>query len=271
MHAEIDDTTFRQFADLIYEKAGIHLGPHKRALVTSRLNKRMRQLGITDFGDYYDYVHRDASREELVKLLDAISTNVTQFYRESKHFRILQSLLREWEANGQSRFRIWCAAASTGEEPYTIAITVQESLNYSADTKILATDLSTQALETAKRGRYGKRKLETVPAELRSKYFHQKGRGLNAEYVVKDELKRMIRFAWLNLSAPPFPMRGPLDVVFCRNVMIYFDNTVRSRLLEEVHRLLKPGGYLMVGHAESLSGILSNFKSVEPSVYVKRK
>ena len=268
-YTEIDETTFQEFAELIYEKAGIRLGSHKRALVSSRLAKRMRKLGIQEFSAYYQYINSDSTQNELVQLLDAISTNVTQFYREPRHFEILQELARQWESDGQQRFRIWCAAASSGEEPYTIAITLSEALQNTRDTKILATDISTQVLETARKGIYAKKRLQKVPADLMRKYFSRVRGGEEESYQVNSAIREMIQFKRLNLSNPPFPMRGPLDVIFCRNVMIYFDNAVRKSLLDEMYRLLKPGGYLMVGHAESLSGMLSSFKSVEPSVYVK--
>jgi chemotaxis protein methyltransferase CheR len=264
----LDHQTFRQFADLIYREAGIHLADHKQALVSARLGKRMRALRIDDYDAYYDYVQNDRSQAELSQLLDAISTNVTFFYREADHFDVLSQVVGKWAEGGQNRFRIWCAAASTGEEPYTIALTLAESLNDLRDVKILATDISTSVLKVARKGVYEARKLEKISRPLVKRYFlaaEEKGM-----YQLKPAIKDMLTFTWLNLSAPPFPMRGPLDVIFCRNVMIYFDNVVRQRLLDEMHRLLKPGGYLMVGHAESLSGLLSGFKSVRPSVYVKQ-
>ncbi|MFW6333882.1 MAG: CheR family methyltransferase [Desulfosalsimonas sp.] len=271
MHASLDRQTFQQFADLIYREAGIHLAEHKQALVSARLGKRMRRLQISNFDEYYRYVVNDGTRAELSLLLDAISTNVTYFYREPDHFDVLASVVRRWEDSGQKRFRLWCAAASTGEEPYTIALTLAENLNDLRDAKILATDISVSVLETAKRGEYEAKKLEKISRKLITKYFTSPGgRGEDKIYMVKDYIKNMITFTWLNLADPPFPMRGPLDVIFCRNVMIYFDNAVRQRLLAEMHRLLKPGGYLVVGHAESLSGLAEGFKSVRPSVYVKQ-
>jgi chemotaxis protein methyltransferase CheR len=270
-YAALDQSTFRQFADLIYREAGIHLAEHKQALVSARLSKRMRALKIDSFDEYYDFVQNDQSQGELSQLLDAISTNVTFFYREADHFDILASVVRGWSAGGQRRFRIWCAAASTGEEPYTIALTLAETLEDLRDVKILATDISTSVLHTARKGVYEARKLEKISKPLIRKYFLPvREKGQEQAFQVRPSIKDMITFKWLNLSAPPFPMRGPLDVIFCRNVMIYFDNAVRQRLLHELYRLLKPGGYLMVGHAESLSGLLSGFASVRPSVYVKQ-
>jgi len=265
----IDMPTFRKFAGLIYAQAGIKLGPCKRALVCARVAKRMRRLGIQKHRDYLRVVEEDETGTEAVELLNAISTNVTQFFREERHFGLLDGFLKRWEAEGQSRFRIWCAACATGEEPYSVAIAVSEALASTYDARILATDLSTQALARAREGAYEPRYVEHVPRVLLRKYFDRRNGGGEAHYLANDKLRRMITFGRINLAKPPFPLRGPLDVIFCRNVMIYFDNDVRKRLLADMYRLLKPGGYLMVGHAESLSGMLSDFKSVEPSVYVK--
>lgn len=261
--------TFERFRSLIYEQSGITLSHNKEALVTSRIGKRMRTLELAEHEDYLEYVLADSTGNEIVQLLDAISTNVTSFYREPHHFEILGSLLRTWLAEGQHRFRIWCAASSTGEEPYTLAITAREALGKTADVKILATDISTRVLERCSRGEYDQRHISTVPPDLLKRYFDAERSSDGTTYRVKPILRDIVTVRRLNLSTPPFGMRGPLDVVFCRNVMIYFDNDVRSRLLAEVYRLLKPNGYLMVGHSESLTGMVSNFKSDRPSVYKK--
>lgn len=268
--AGLDHKTFRQFAELIYREAGIHLAEHKHSLVSARLGKRMRALKISDYDEYYAYVQNDVSQAELSALLDAISTNVTYFYREPDHFETLASVVRRWQQEGQRRFRLWCAAASTGEEPYTIALTLAETLDELRDVKILATDISTSVLGIAKKGAYDVKKLEKISRKRVDKYFTPAGgAGGSRTYRVSHPIRNMVHFAWLNLSSPPFPMKGPLDVIFCRNVMIYFDKEVRQRLTNEMYRLLRPGGYLMVGHAESLSGLASHFKPVRPSVYIK--
>jgi chemotaxis protein methyltransferase CheR len=267
---ELSPRMFQRFCELVYEKAGIHLGPQKEALVAARMGKRMRVLGLSRYEDYFDLVKNDATGDELVEMLNAISTNVTYFFREDRHFKLLTDLLRKWEQGGQRSFRIWSAAASTGEEPYTIAMTARTALSDARDLKILGTDISTRALGVAKAGAYEPRHVEKIPEGLLRRFFRkdtdEEG---TVRYRVEDDLRRMMTFARLNLAKPPYPMRGPFDVVFCRNVMIYFDNPVRKALLDEIWRVLKPGGYLLVGHAESLSGMLSHFRSAEPSVYVK--
>jgi chemotaxis protein methyltransferase CheR len=267
--AAMESKLFEEFRSLIYQEAGITLRPGKESLVSSRIGKRMRALGLVSQRDYLEHVRNDASGGELVHLIDAISTNVTSFYREADHFKLLSELLERWGAQGQRRFRIWCAAASSGEEPYTIAITAAEALGAGADVKILATDISTRVLETARQGRYPKPRVATVPSQHLSRYFDRQGDRQNPLFSVRRPLRDMLVFRRLNLSTAPYPMKGPLDVVFCRNVMIYFDNDVRTRLLNEVYRLLKPGGYLLVGHAESLTGITTRLKPVKPSTYIK--
>ncbi len=266
----MDKRTFNKIREIVYEKSGISLGENKESLVSARVNKRMRKLIISDSRHYLKYVMDDESGEELVSLLDVISTNVTNFYREADHFDLLKAVFSQWLKEGQRRFRFWSAASSTGEEPYTMAITLLEVLKgQKVDLKILGTDISTIVLDNSREGVYDEKRIESVPRILKSRYFHKiKNNGSN-EYAVNDSLKKLIVFKRLNLSTPPFPMRGPMDAIFCRNVMIYLDNIVRKKLVDEMYRLLKPGGYLMVGHSESLTGIPSDFKAVKPSVYIK--
>jgi len=262
--------TFENFRDLIYDVSGITLNEGKQALVCARVAKRMRNLGIGTHEDYLAHVLDDDSGHEMVQLLNAISTNVTSFFREREHFDVLRAKLREWMEGGQKRFRFWSAACSTGAEPYTMAMAILEELNgTSADVRILATDINTKVLAEAKSGTYPKTKVADVPPLLRDRYFITRHGSGVLEYEVKHNVKQMVVFGHLNLATPPFPMNGPFDAIFCRNVMIYFDNVVRKRLLHELHALLKPGGYLLVGHAEGLTGMVSTFKTARPAVYVK--
>ncbi|NUM52768.1 MAG: methyltransferase domain-containing protein [Candidatus Hydrogenedentes bacterium] len=262
--------TFDKFRSLIYQKCGIALGDQKEALVSARIAKRMCALNIESQEAYYNAVVKDTTGAELVRFIDAISTNYTSFFREPIHFDMLTRMLAAWKAQGQRRFRIWCAAASTGEEPYTLAITVNEAIgSLGVDVKILATDISTRVLQKCQEGRYDGNRMSGVRHDLRHKYFEEVRENGQAVFEARDTLRTLLVFRRLNLSAPPFPMRGPFDAVFCRNVMIYFDSDVRTRLVSEIHRLLKPGGYLMVGHAESLTGLDTGFRPVRPSVYVK--
>lgn len=266
----MQDKTFNRYREVIQEKAGISLSDRKRALVRGRISKRMRSLGISDYDQYLDRVEDDQTGVELTELLDAISTNVTRFFRESDHFDFLAEKISQWSAAGQNRFRFWSAACSTGEEPYTMGMVISEQLGGTGcNWKILATDISTKVLKTAKNGTYAKKKMKKVTPDLLHRYFRKNQTEDGTTYTVKAPLRQKVLFRRLNLADPPYPMNGPLDVIFVRNVMIYFDNEVRSRLLNEAHRLLRPDGYLIVGHAESLTGCLGSFKPIQPSVYVK--
>lgn len=270
MVENVDRKTFDKFRNIVYEKSGISLGEGKEALVMARVSKRMRVLGISGFTEYLKYVMQDETEDEIVNLLDVISTNVTSFFREPDHFEFLHNVVSEWSASGHKRFRFWSAASSSGEEPYSMAITLMETLRESkSDVKILATDISTRVLEKCKSGVYEKSKLAGVSPLILDRYFESSREGGKTFYRAKDLLKDLITFTRINLSAPSFPMQGPLDVVFCRNVMIYFDKATRAKLVAEIHRLLKKGGYLIVGHSESLMGIETDFKVIKPSIYKK--
>lgn len=266
MHKKVFDSLRK----IVYENSGISLSDRKITLVSSRINKRLRHLQLSSYQDYLDFLKADKAGVELVHFLDAISTNTTHFFREPVHFKVLTSLMEKWLDQGQKRFRIWCAAASSGEEPYTLAMTILESTKGArVDAKILATDICTEILAKAQAGVYLAETVKNIPKHLLSRYFTKVRNGEDFHYQVSNELRNVITYKRLNLSTPPFPMKGPLDVVFCRNVMIYFDNLVRRRLVDEIYRLLKPDGCLMTGHSESLASLKTKFRSVQPAVYVK--
>jgi chemotaxis protein methyltransferase CheR len=262
--------TFDTLREIIYEKSGITLNDNKGALVSARIGKRMRELGIDDARKYVDVLLTDGNEDEMTHMLDAISTNVTSFFREGNHFDFIGAAFSQWLAEGQRSFRFWSAACSSGEEPYSLAMTLLDRLNGArADIKILATDISTKILQKSMQGVYSEDKIAAVPADYKNRFFTCHKTGDKKDYEVANETKGLVVFQRINLSKPPFPMHGPMDAIFCRNVMIYFDNSVRKILLEDCYRLLKPGGYLFVGHAESLTGLLSGFKPVKASIYVK--
>lgn len=267
----MDTETFDEFRRVVYAKSGISLGPTKEALVSARVSKRLRALQLPDAETYLAFLKQRGNEDEYIHLIDAISTNVTSFFREASHFDFMTQALSKWLAQGQRKFTIWCAAASTGEEPYSIAMTAFEAFDgQNAQLRILATDISTNVLKQCKIGVYKADKVESVPPMLRHRYFEKiKGGGAAGHYGVTDALKAPITFNRLNLSVTPFPMKGPMDIIFIRNVMIYFDNDTRRKLLDEAHRLLKPNGYLIVGHSEGLTGMVSNFTLVKSSVYRK--
>ncbi len=263
----MDVKTFQRFSELIYRLTGISLKEGKESLLASRINKRMRTLGVDGYDHYLDLVLGDAAGQEVVQLIDAIATNVTSFFREPQHFRFIEEKVGEWLGQGQRRLRFWSAACSTGEEPYTLAMTLLDAARgRDVDMRILATDISTRVLEQCRRGVFTQSRMDGIAGALRERHFTRLG---GEQWQAREELRRMIAVARLNLSTPPFPMQGPFDIVMCRNVMIYFDNEVRRALLAEIWRLVRPGGYLIVGHAESLAGSLSQFKSIAPSIYIR--
>jgi chemotaxis protein methyltransferase CheR len=263
----LDAETFAAFRDLIHASSGIALQPGKEALLLARIGKRMRQLGLGDPASYLALVRDDQTQTELVDLLDAIATNVTSFFREADHFEVLAEAHRAALAAGRRRFRYWSAACSSGEEPYTMAmVLLAANGDATVDLKILATDLSTRILARATAGRYPLTALEPVPPAWRRRFFEPGADGLAQ---AGADLRGAVVFRHLNLSTPPFPMQGPLDAIFLRNVMIYFDEQGRQRVVDEAVRLLKPGGYLFCGHAESLNRLRTPLRLVQPSVYLK--
>jgi chemotaxis protein methyltransferase CheR len=269
----VEAQLFQKFCDIAYSKAGIKLRDGKEALVAARVAKRLRALSLTTPGEYLTLLETDASGNEIVSFLDAISTNFTAFYRERSHFDRLAEFINHRLEQGKKRLRIWCAASSSGEEPYTLAMTVAEAVgDRPVDWKILATDISTKILAVAEEGIYDGAALKDVPRHLLSKHFDalDTRRSDNRRWKVRDGLRRQVVFKRLNLAKPPYPMPGPLDVVFCRNVMIYFDDPVRQGLITEVDRLLASDGLVCIGHSESLSGLETRLAIVEPSVYQPR-
>lgn len=259
------DQDFNRFCEIAYHKAGIRIREGKESLVSSRVSKRLRALRLPDECSYLKFLEADDSGEELIQFLDAITTNFTSFFRESVHFEILENYLKVRYNRGQRKFRLWCAASSTGEEPYSLALTVREVLGDDCDVRILCTDISTKVLEIAKKGEYEKEKIKEIPSSKLNKYFKRTDRG----FLAGEELKQILTFKRLNLATPPFPMKGPLDAVFCRNVMIYFDRPVRQRLVLAIDQLLAPGAMLFIGHTETLTGIKSSLVIQQPSIYRK--
>ncbi len=266
----MDSRTFNEFRRLVYDQSGIALRPGKEAMVRARLAKRMRALGMQDHRAYLRLVRNDSTGDELTELLNAVSTNVTTFMREPDHFGILGEAMGGWLESGQKRFRFWSAACSSGEEPYSMAIALLEAAQlHEVDMKVLATDISTKVLAIARAGVYGPERMGPLPRHLRHRYFVRHGRGEDATWEVGERLRSVVVIKRMNLMRASLPLRGPLDAVFCRNVMIYFDAAGRQRLVDEIYRVSRPGGYLFLGHAESLTGLQSGFRPLRASVYVK--
>jgi chemotaxis protein methyltransferase CheR len=277
--AEVTDLRWEEYArirDLVYAKSGINLGDGKMQLVRARLGKRLRQGGFASYGEYLRHVEKDPTGAELGALLDAISTNTTHLFREMRHFHVLRQILTGWVQDKSWRakhttLRIWSAASSSGEEPHSIAMVAHDVLSRTGgiDLKILATDISTQMLEKARLGLYDAHRVGTVPQEYRNRYLRKVRENGVPCLQIAPELRSVIKFARFNLMLPTFPFRQGFDVVFCRNVMIYFDRATQQTLVNKIAGHLHPGGYLMIGHSESLNTIQHPLAYVEPTVYRK--
>ena len=270
----LSEAQFERISALVKDLCGINLHDGKKELVKARLGKRLRQLGIQGFEQYIDYVEQDAGGDELVAMLDALSTNLTSFFRESAHFDHLAEVIAPRAAARArgvvGRFRAWSAGCSSGEEPFSMAITLAERLpDFERwDMRILATDLSTKVLRKAEQGVYPPERLRDVTPQIRQGHFVRIGTRKAPAYQVRPEIRRLIHFARLNLM-DPWPMRGPFDVIFCRNVMIYFDKSTQGKLVQRFWELLSSGGTLFIGHSESLAGVTHRFKYAKPTVYEK--
>ncbi len=268
---QLSDSDFEKFKELIYREAGIHLTEMKKALVQARLTKRIRALGLVSFSDYHRYL-LDNSEKEMVNFINSITTNKTEFFRESKHFEFINDfLLPHLEEKRVNRIRIWSAGCSTGEEPYTLAITVLEYFRDRPlpDVKILATDIDTMVLEKGEQGIYREDQLVNMDRELVQRYF-MRGKGEDSGlYQVKDFVKKLVFFRRLNLQIEAYPMKGPFHMIFCRNVIIYFDKDTQKRLFKRFHRYLDDDGYLFIGHSENISNLTKRFSLVGNTTYRK--
>lgn len=264
----MDPRVFDRLRAIVERESGIQLTEEKVSLVQNRIGKRLRSLGVDSEGAYLKIIESDAEGRELLNLIDCISTNVTHFYREQAHFHFLAGLLDGWKREGRQSGRLWCAASSSGEEPYTIAMCVEEAFPGRPDFRILATDISTRVLAHAVCGIYDAKHLRELPPEWRDRYFSPAAERGCLE--VAPALKARVLFRRLNLSAFPYPLRGPVDVIMCRNVMIYFSVDLRRRLVAEFTRLLPSGGHLVVGHSENLLGIDHDLVSLHSGIYRKR-
>jgi len=267
----LSDVLFEKFSRLVFDNTGIFLKPEKKELLNARLGKRLRQCNIDSFEAYYDYVQADTSGEELISLINSVSTNFTSFFRENSHFEYMTStVLPEFTASGAKGLKLWSAACSSGEEPYTLAIVLNnfKQKNPSFSFTIQATDISTKVLDAAKAGVYAEERIRTMPKDILKQYF-QKGKGKSEGFVkVKRELSEPISFERFNLMGD-FPWREEFNVIFCRNVMIYFNRETQQELVNKFSRCLKPGGYLFIGHSESLTSIDHPFKQVSTTAYKK--
>ncbi len=262
-----DAKDFARVRQLIYQRAGISLHEHKQAMVYSRLSRRLRETGHRSFTAYLDQLESsvgDQSNREWQEFINCLTTNLTSFFREEHHFPLLTERLKA--LGGSKPVRIWCCAASTGEEPYSLAMCTVETLGSSTSARILASDIDTNVLETARRGVYAADSRGLSPERLRRHFL--RGKGNNSGFIrVQPELARLLEFRPFNLMSTNWQLGEPFDIVFCRNVMIYFDAPTQRKVLERIHGVLKPGGLLFVGHSENFTDSRDLFQLRGKTVY----
>lgn len=273
LNQTISEELFWKYQKLIYDTCRINLKPVKKPLLVNRLSKRLRELGLNSYEAYFKYLTEGpGGKSEMQHLLNAITTNKTDFFRESKQWDYLKQVVwpemkREKTQKRESEIRIWSAACSSGEEPYSIVMHALEQFgSQPPHVKVLASDISEKVLGIARMGVYEDAKMVGVPAEYKNKYFLRTAPGT---YRVKPELQKRISFRNVNLKGAFPKLIRPLDMIFCRNVIIYFDKPTQAELMKRFHGCLRVGGYLFLGHSESLNGICDLYKFVSASIYRK--
>lgn len=258
------DSDFSKVRTLIHRRAGIALGEQKRQMVYSRLSRRLRELRLPEFAAYLELLESRQDGDEWQSFINSLTTNLTSFFREAHHFPVLAEHARK----SQQPVTVWCAAASTGEEPYSIAITLMEALGTRAGSaKVIATDIDTAVLAKGEAGVFTAEQVSRLSPERLRRFFN-KGTGANAGKVrVRPEVAAMVKFSRLNLLDPSWSVKEPVDAIFCRNVMIYFDKPTQKTVLDRFAPLLKPGGLLFAGHSENASLVNQTFKPLGHTVY----
>lgn len=270
----LSDHHFQKFSTLVYRISGINLTVAKKAMLSSRLSKRLRFLGLNSFKEYLQYLeNKDNEQQEIVHLLDVVSTNKTEFFREDSHFhylvqQCLPDILTRRVHSGQP-LRVWSAGCSSGQEPYTIAMVLADYAEKygNFDFSILATDICTRVLGTAEKAIYSDELTEGIPASYKFKYFMRGKGSQKGMHRVVPEIRNKIRFRRLNFNDRKFGIKTPMDIIFCRNVIIYFDKSTQEVLFEKFYQQLAGKGYLFIGHSESLSGIMDRMQRMAPAVY----
>ena len=262
----ISDYEFTQFQTMIYDIAGISMSSAKKTLVSGRLAKRIKHHGMNSYDEYFKLIMNNGGDGERQVAIDLLTTNETYFFREPKHFEFLKNNILPGKKAGAT-FRIWCAASSSGEEPYTLAMMLADNLG-EAPWEIVASDLSTRVLEKAQQGLYPMERAENIPERFLKAYCLKGVGSQEGMFVVDKRLRSKVRFMQINLNEA-LPGIGEFDAVFLRNVMIYFDMETKRQVVNRIFPLIKPGGWLVIGHSESLNGVTDVMKSSAPSVYRK--
>jgi chemotaxis protein methyltransferase CheR len=271
-HAALSAKDFGRLSRFIYDTCGIKMPDVKKTMLEARLQKRLRALSIRSFTEYCDFLFSaEGQRQELVQMLDMVTTNKTDFFREPDHFDYLtRSVLPEWHKRHEgATLSIWSAGCSSGEEPYTLAMVLSEfaQANRGFDFQILATDISTRVLEKAKAAIYHESQAEPIPLSLKKKYLLRSKDRSSGQVRIVPELRQKVTFQRLNFMDEDFGLRQQLDIIFCRNVIIYFDRPTQEKLLQRFHRQMKAGSFIFMGHSETLSGLDVPLVSVYPTVY----
>ena len=265
----VSDREFKLYQSFLYENAGIHITPHKKSLLITRLGKRLRHYGLSSLGEYYEMIKSDQHHHEMQTMIDLLTTNETYFFREQKHFDYLSSHIKKMPRKKEA-FRVWSAASSTGEEAYSIAITLADSLGVNGNWEVLGTDINKSVLEHCKRAVYKNERTELFPKEYMCRYCLNGVRSRAGSFLIDQQVRKHTQFKQMNLNDCVWEDNGKFDFIFLRNVMIYFDADVRRRLVDHIAESLKPGGHLFIGHSETLSRISDRFHSIRPAIY-KRK
>lgn len=269
---------FRKFQKLVYTETGIWLGPSKTALLCGRLYRRLMTLGIPTLDQYFECVSAPDGREEFGRMIDALTTNETRFFREPKQFDFLvERVIPRWQRDGaegrrSKRLRIWSAGCSSGEEPYSIAMLFAKYLaaDDGWDVRVLATDISNRVLEKARKGIYDVERSNDIPKDLLKRFMLRGFKDCQGQMKVQTGIQQMVEFRHLNLSQEPYAVQGPYDLILCRNVLIYFDAASKRKVVGNLVGHLAAGGFLFVGHAENLTSLTPQVRSIEPSIYAMK-
>ena len=272
----LEDEEFRKIASFVESKVGIKMPKSKKLMMQTRLHSRLKSLGLHNFSDYIEYVFssEQTEKEEAVLLIDAITTNLTHFYREPNHFEyLLADVIPSLLNSGLSNLNIWSAGCSSGEEPYTLAMEVEEYKMANSksifDYSILATDVSTKVLEKARNAVYSINSVKNIPVNIKKKYFFKDNNIESSEVKVIPGICQKVQFQYLNLMDDVFCLKNEMDIIFCRNVLMYFDKTTQETVLKKIIKYLTKGGYLFLGHSETIYNMNLPLKMVAPTIFQK--
>lgn len=273
--AKLSDEDFKRLSEYIYREYGIKMPPAKKIMLQSRLQKRLRELDITSFKEYVDYVFsKEGQDSEVYHMIDVVSTNKTDFFREPIHFEFLSNdIVPKFVGDVEFRnpLKIWSAGCSSGEEPYTIAMVLTDCKEKYPilDFQILGTDISTRILKTAIEAIYKENRIEGIPHNILRKYFLKSKDRINPTVRVVPEIRKKVSFGRLNLMDETYPIAEMFDIIFCRNVLIYFDRSTQEKVINKLCLKLKPGGYFFLGHSESVTGMTVPLKQIKPTIFVR--